>query len=181
MSLFKEPRKIGRVLFIYPPLTTHTDYSTESKGTHPPIGISYIAAYLERMGIEVRIIDAVVEGYYNEEPLGDNIIRYGLSFEEITRRVAEFKPDMVGVSNLFSSSAEDSIRVCSAVKAADPRIVTMLGGPHPSAIPEHPLGCTDVDFAMIGEGEIPTESLVKALEAADESLLEGVLNRQWKP
>ncbi|HXI02479.1 MAG TPA: cobalamin-dependent protein [Candidatus Saccharimonadales bacterium] len=174
MSLFKEPRKIGRVLFIYPPLTTHTDYSTESKGTHPPIGISYIAAYLERMGIEVRIIDAVVEGYYNEEPLGDNIIRYGLSFEEITRRVAEFKPDMVGVSNLFSSSAEDSIRVCSAVKAADPRIVTMLGGPHPSAIPEHPLGCSDVDFAMIGEGEIPTESLVKALEAADESLLEGV-------
>jgi len=174
MSIFKGPRKIGRILFIYPPLTTHTDYATESKGTHPPIGISYVAALMERECYECRIIDAVVEGYYHEEPLGDNIIRYGLSFEEITRRVAEFGPDLVGVSNLFSSSAEDSIRVCSAVKAAGRDIVTMIGGPHPSAIPEHPLASPDVDFAILGEGEIPTQSLVRALEKGDESLLEGV-------
>ncbi|HZE88504.1 MAG TPA: radical SAM protein [Verrucomicrobiae bacterium] len=174
MSLFQGPRKIRRVLFIYPPLTTHTDYATESKGTHPPIGISYIAALLEREGYEAGIIDAVVEGYYHEEPIGDNIIRYGLSFDEITRRVAEFKPDLVGVSNLFSSSAEDSIRVCTAIKAAGRDIVTMIGGPHPSAIPEHPLASPDVDFAMLGEGEIPTMSLVRALEKGDENLLEGV-------
>src|SRR5262245_49840875 len=170
---FEKPRKMGRVLFIYPPLTTHTDYATESKGTHPPIGISYIAALLEK-DYEVGIIDAVVEGYYTEEPLGNNIIRYGLSYDEITRRVAEFKPDLVGVSNLFSSSAEDSIRVCSAVKAAGRDIVTMIGGPHPSAIPEHPLSSPDVDFAMLGEGEIPTQSLLRAIEKGDESQLEGV-------
>lgn len=174
MSLFKGPRKVRRVLFIYPPLTTHTDYATESKGTHPPIGISYIAALLERDGHEVGIIDAVVEGYYHEEPLGNNIIRYGLSFDDITRRVAEFGPDLVGISNLFSSSAEDSIRVCSAVKAAGRDIVTMIGGPHPSAIPEHPLASPDVDFAMLGEGEIPAQSLIRALEKGDETLLEGV-------
>jgi magnesium-protoporphyrin IX monomethyl ester (oxidative) cyclase len=174
MALFKGPRKIRRVLFIYPPLTTHTDYATESKGTHPPIGISYIAALLERDGLEVGIIDAVVEGYYHEEPLGDNIIRYGLSFDDITSRVAEFKPDLVGVSNLFSSSADDSIRVCTAVKAAGRDIVTMIGGPHPSAIPEHPLSSPDVDFAMLGEGEIPAQTLVQALEKNDETLLEGV-------
>jgi len=174
MPLFKEPRKIGRVLFIYPPLTTHTDYATESKGTHPPIGISYIASYLEREGYECAIVDSVVEGYEHEEPVGDNIIRYGLTFEEITRRVAEWKPDIVGVSNLFSSSAEDSIRVCSAVKAAGREILTMIGGPHPSAIPEHPLASRDVDFAVLGEGEIPTLSLLRALEKGDESILEGI-------
>jgi len=174
MSLFKQPRKIRRVLFIYPPLTTHTDYATESKGTHPPIGISYIAALLERDGYEVGIVDAVVEGYYHEEPLGNNIIRYGLSFDDITKRVADFNPDVVGVSNLFSSSADDSIRVCSAVKAAGRDIVTMIGGPHPSAIPEHPLSSPDVDFAMLGEGEIPAQTLMHALEKGDETLLEGV-------
>lgn len=174
MSVFTGARKIRRILFIYPPLTTHTDYSTESKGTHPPIGIAYIAAYLEREGYECAIIDSVVEGYYHEEPVGDSIIRYGLTFDEIRRRVAEYKPDLVGISNLFSSSAEDSIRVCSTVKAVDREIITMIGGPHPSAIPEHPLASADVDFAMLGEGEIPALSLVRALEKGDESLLEGV-------
>ncbi len=174
MTLFKGARQIRRILFIYPPLTTHTDYSTESKGTHPPIGISYLAALLERDGYEVGIIDSVVEGYYHEEPLGDNIIRYGLSFDEITRRVGEFRPDLVGVSNLFSSSAEDSLRVCTAIKAAGADIVTMIGGPHPSAIPEHPLSCPDVDFAVLGEGEIPAQSVVRALEKGDETLLEGI-------
>ena len=173
MDLFKQPRKIGRILFIYPPLTTHTDYATESKGTHPPIGISYIAALLEK-DYDVGIVDCVVEDYYHEEPVAENIIRYGLSYEGIMKKVAEFKPDLVGVSNLFSSSAEDSIRVCSAVKAVDRNIITMLGGPHPSAIPEHPLASPDVDFAILGEGEIPTQSLLKALEAGDERLLEGV-------
>ena len=139
MQFFRQPKKIRRVLFIYPPLTTHTDYATESKGTHPPIGISYIAALMEREGYEVGIVDCVVEDYDHEEPVAENIIRYGLSYEGIMKKVAEFAPDMVGVSNLFSSSAEDSIRVCSAVKAVDRDIITMLGGPHPSAIPEHPL------------------------------------------
>src|SRR6267142_496076 len=174
MALFKGPRKIRRVLFVYPPLTTHTDYATESKGTPPPIGISYIAALLERDGLEVGIIDAVVEGYYHEEPLGDNIIRYGLSFDDITSRVADFKPDLVGVSNLFSSSADDSIRVCTAIKAASRDIITMIGGPHPSAIPEHPLSSPDVDFAMLGEGEIPAQTLLKALTKGDETICEGV-------
>jgi magnesium-protoporphyrin IX monomethyl ester (oxidative) cyclase len=173
MSFFREPRAMGRVLFVYPPLTTHTDYATESKGTHPPIGISYLAALLEK-DYDVGIIDSVVEGYYHEEPLGDNIIRYGLSYDEITRRVAEFRPDVVGVSNLFSSSAEDTIRTCSAVKAAGRGIVTVVGGPHPSAIPEHPLASPDVDFAILGEGEIPMQSLMRALEAGDESKLEGI-------
>ncbi len=174
MSVFRGARKIGRILFIYPPLTTHTDYATESKGTHPPIGIAYIAAYLEREGYECAIIDSVVEGYEHEEPVGDSIIRYGLTFDEIRRRVAEYKPDLVGVSNLFSSSAEDSIRVCSTVKSVDREILTMIGGPHPSAIPEHPLASADVDFAVLGEGEIPALSLLRALEKGDESLLEGV-------
>ena len=174
MQLFQHPRKVKRVLFIYPPLTSHTNYATESKGTHPPIGISYCAAYLEQRGYEVGILDCVVEGYYNEEPIAENIIRYGLPYEEIMRRVADFKPDLVGVSNLFSSSAEDSIRVCSAVKEVDRDILTMLGGPHPSAVPEHPLSSPDVDFAMLGEGEIPSITLVQALEAGDPDLLKGV-------
>ncbi len=173
-ALFSSPRKVRRVLFIYPPLTTHTDYATESKGTHPPIGISYVAALLEQHGYEVGIVDCVVEDYEHEEPVAENIIRYGLSYEGIMKKVAEFKPDLVGVSNLFSSSAEDAMRVCKAVKEVSRDILTMMGGPHPSAIPEHPLSSPDVDFAMLGEGEIPTLTLLDALAKADESLCEGV-------
>ena len=77
-----EKEKIENVLLIQPPLTTHTDLSSEPKGIHPPIGLAYIGAVLEK-DYQVQIIDSVVEGYETEVPLDRNIIRYGLTYKEI--------------------------------------------------------------------------------------------------
>ena len=64
-------KKIQKILLIQPPLTTHTDLSSEPKGIHPPIGLAYIGAVLEN-DYEVQIIDAIVEGYETEVQLERN-------------------------------------------------------------------------------------------------------------
>lgn len=169
-------KEIEKILLIQPPLTTHTDMSSEPKGIHPPIGLAYLAAVLENE-YDVRIIDCVVEGYETEVPLGRNLIRYGLSYDAIEKRIQAFQPDLVGVSNSFSSGFREALQVCALVKKINPEIITVIGGPHPSAMPEDVLQHEEIDFAILGEGEYSFRDLVKALGQGDFSALDGVAYR----
>ena len=49
----------------------------------PPIGVAYLASYLLKDGVDVRIIDAYVDN---------------LQTHEIVKKVIDEKPDFVGVS-----------------------------------------------------------------------------------
>jgi len=166
-------KNIQKVLLIQPPLTTQTDLSSEPKGIHPPIGLSYIAAVLEN-DYQVQIIDSVVEGYETEVMLERNLIRYGLPFKEIEKRIAAFQPDVVGVSNLFSSGFREALKVSSLVKKISPEIITVMGGPHPSALPEEVLKHKEIDFVVLGEGEYSFKDLLRSIEKKDFSELDGV-------
>ncbi|MDY7037116.1 MAG: radical SAM protein [Thermodesulfobacteriota bacterium] len=168
-----EKGKIQKVLLIQPPLTTHTDLSSEPKGIHPPIGLAYIGAVLES-DYEVQIIDSVVEGYETEIQLDRNLIRYGLTFKEIQNRIEAFQPDVVGVSNSFSSGFREALQVSSLVKKLSPDIITVIGGPHPSALPEEVLSHKEIDFAVLGEGEYSFKDLLRGIEKNDFSELDGV-------
>jgi len=161
------------VLLIQPPLVAHTDFSSEPKGIHPPIGLAYIGAVLEK-DYQVKIIDSVVEGYETEVQLGRNLIRYGITFEEMARRVEEFKPDVVGISNIFSSGFREALQTAALVKKSNPEIITLIGGPHPSALPQQVVENNEIDFAVIGEGEYSFKALLKGIETNDFSDLDGV-------
>lgn len=168
-----EKRKIQRVLLIQPPLTTHTDLSSEPKGIHPPIGLAYIGAVLEN-DYDVEVVDSVVEGYETEVQLDRNLIRYGLTYKEIESRIDAFQPDVVGVSNSFSSGFREALQVSSLVKKISPDIITVIGGPHPSALPEEVLSHKEIDFAVLGEGEYSFKDLLRGIEKNDFSKLDGV-------
>ena len=166
-------KNIQKVLLIQPPLTTHTDLSSEPKGIHPPLGLAYMAAVLEN-DYQVRILDAVVEGYETEVPLERNLIRYGLSYAEIEERIEAFEPDVVGVSNLFSSGFREALQVSSLVKKINAEIITVMGGPHPSALPEDVLKHAEIDFVILGEGEHSFKELLRSIEKNDFQNLDGV-------
>jgi len=166
-------KPIQNILLIQPPLTAYTDMSSEPKGIHPPIGLAYLGAVVENE-YNVRIIDCVVEGYETEVQLDRNLIRYGLSYEEIEKRIEAFQPDLVGVSNSFSSGFGEALQICSLVKKISPEIVTVIGGPHPSAMPEQVLQHEVIDFAVLGEGEQSFRDLLRALEQGDFTALDGV-------
>lgn len=166
-------RKIHKILLIQPPLATRTDLSSEPKGIHPPIGLAYIGAVLEK-DYEIEIVDSIVEGYHTEVEIDRNLIRYGLTFDEIEKRIQSFEPDVVGVSNLFSSGFRETLQICELVKRVSPTTITVVGGPHPSAVPEAVLQHEEIDFAVLGEGEHSFRELLRGLEKKDFSTLNGV-------
>ena len=150
-----------RVALLQPPYDLHDD---DERQAMPPLGLAYIAACLERRGHEVAIIDCVVEGFDRLTPLPDGRRRHGLDGEEILRQIRDFHPELAGVSCLFSAQSPAAHQVCALVKQADPRIRTIMGGAHPSAVPEEVLADPNVDVAALGEGELTMLRLVESLE-----------------
>jgi magnesium-protoporphyrin IX monomethyl ester (oxidative) cyclase len=170
MSEYLYKRGIQKILLIRPPLTIS---SYESKSLVCPLGLGYVASVLEN-SYEVRILDCLAEGFDNELR-NDRFITYGTSLKDIKSKIEEFRPDIVGVSCLFSMQFCHALSVCQIAKEVDPGLITIMGGNHPSASPEGVLENLAVDFVVIGEAE---ESIIQLLEAieknGDFSLIDGL-------
>ena len=109
-----------------------------------PTGLEYIAAYIENDVDEINIIDLEME----PKPIHETVKRY----------LDELKPDLVGIS---MSATEHTEGFEIAKMAHDRGIATILGGYHPSAIPDELLSHPEVDFIIRGEGERAFKELVK--------------------
>lgn len=124
----------------------------------PPLGIASLAAVLETRGItEILALDAAVEDYYNVRPLDDNpdFIIYGLPDEGVVERLREFKPDVVGISALFSSQTECAYRVARAIREAFPELLIVMGGNHASYRAAEILKTQEaIDFILCGEADL---------------------------
>ncbi len=150
---------IKKVLLIQPPCTITREYTKEIQ---PPLGLAYIAAWIEK-DYEVRILDAACEGWHHEERGQGDTITYGLRPEEISERIRDFAPDVVGVSCLFSMQHANAHTVCRIAKSVSPSIITVMGGAHPTALPELTLVDPHVDFCVLGEGEYAFKDLLSCL------------------
>lgn len=176
-------KKIERVMLIYPPVS----FSPQSmKQSHLPLGLAYLAAALRDV-CEIKILDASVEGYEHEERLetkregrGDcKLMRYGLPFSEIEKRIAEFGPDLVGVSCIFSSQFRNVVETCRAAKNAGADILTVTGGTHPTFLTEACLAEPALDFVVRGEGEFALKDLVTE-SGRGEGRLSEIKGIAWK-
>ncbi len=130
-----------------------------------PLGILYIAACLEDKYC-VSILDSTCEGYYNTKIQGDELI-YGLTDNQVKKRIKDFDPDIVGVSCMFSSSYERAQHHCQLVKEVKD-VPVVLGGIHPSLFPEESILHDAVDFVIAGEGEIRFRKLLDMLNEGKE-------------
>jgi anaerobic magnesium-protoporphyrin IX monomethyl ester cyclase len=129
-------------------LLLSTPYPLEEQPL-PPLSLAYLAAVLQREGIEVKILDFLVARYY------PSMLR---------RELEEYRPQLVGATSvtLNYSIAKRMLKVC---KAFDPNIVTVIGGPHVTfALEETLLQAPWINLIAIGEGERTIVELVKAIE-----------------
>lgn len=126
------------------------------------LGLAYVAAALEKAGHEISIIDCVAEDWkstHNEEGR-----KYaGISFAELGDRIKKLSPDAVGITT-FTSQKWSALQSAKAAKDADKKIIVFLGGPHISVRPDDCLSDKNVDFVVIGEGEISTVEAINALQ-----------------
>jgi len=147
-----------RVLLVTPPDTRPLDMLTNRVriGHVAPLGLAYIAAVLEQQGVEVKILDcAILDQSF---PLYGEV-RYGMSDAQIALEIEDYKPDIVGVSCLFSNKAMDAHTVCRLAKMVNREIITVMGGTHPTALPEETLRDRNVDSVVLGQGEMWAQAL----------------------
>ena len=119
----------------------------------PPLSLGYLASALLRQGVEVKVLDFLVTRYRPEK---------------LRRELEEYRPCLVGVTcvTLNYPIARRMLKVC---KGFDPRIFTVIGGPHVTfALEETLLRSPWIDAIVIGEGERTLVELVKAVEGGQD-------------
>lgn len=142
-----------KVILINPPLCQNT---TRKLGpiaenlfyNSAPLGLCYLASILEEDKNRLKIIDAAVEG---------------LSVERIIRRVTDFSPDVIGITT-FTVSAYSAYELAKEIKRRFPQKKIVAGGPHITSNPNDLLKQSEVDIAVIGEGEITFKELIEAIK-----------------
>jgi len=110
-----------------------------------PLGLACINGWLKSKGYATRIIDLAFSEW-TEADLLEHI-------------VAE-RPRFVGLAAV-TTQIISAVRVAQAIKQAAPEVVTVLGGPHPSALPELTASYPGVDVVASGEGELPLLELLQ--------------------
>ena len=144
------------VLLVMPPFA---QFKYSVKRCVQPLGLLSIAAYLERAGHSVEVLDSVVEGYHQDRICGD-VKTYGLSMAKIADHIRDSKPDFVGVSCLMTPLLKDTLEICQITKQIDDSIQTIVGGVHATFAPYELLQYEQVDHVVIGEGEQSILSIV---------------------
>ncbi|HDZ77335.1 MAG TPA: B12-binding domain-containing radical SAM protein [Candidatus Omnitrophica bacterium] len=149
------------LLFVPPALTFQNNLDINPV---PPLGLAYIGAVLEKMGLEVKIYDCLIEGWDNRREVKPGIVQIGVTPDEIRRQIVEFNPDIVGVNNLFSRQRKNAHSIYALAKEVNPNIITVAGGAHPTVMSDLVLQDKNVDFVVLGEGEVTVRNLVEHLE-----------------
>jgi radical SAM superfamily enzyme YgiQ (UPF0313 family) len=139
-----------RVLLAHPPLNTAREIS-------PPLGLCTLAAWLQRQGHEVRILDLDLE--VKGRPEGQETY-----LRLLARSVREFCPQAVGVTSMYNNSLQAE-RMVRTIKEWDSSIATIAGGSHFGALGREALRrISELDYAVEGEGEEAFSALIAALE-----------------
>lgn len=149
---------IEKVLLLFPPAKSTKD--PRDVNPLPPLGIGYIASVLEDNGQKVKIVDALMDGWEQEVEVANDLIRIGLSYKEISAIIEEFKPDVVGVSCLFSRQYDIYHDMFKLIKDVNKDITVIAGGPHVTVMPEEVFADENCDFVFMGEAELAMKEFI---------------------
>jgi len=160
---------VKKVVLIYPPVTNEERYGSklgESCGIFVPLGVFYVASYLQREGYRVRVFDG--------EALNadlDGLCRDALNC---------FEPDelcCIGIS-ATTMAFHRALSVARKLKELRPGCVVILGGIHVTANASDALSFTAFDYGVIGEGEVTAHRLLECLySGGDPSQVQGIAYR----
>ncbi|MBN2159646.1 MAG: B12-binding domain-containing radical SAM protein [Spirochaetes bacterium] len=183
-----------RGCFINPPIEDF--YATTIR--RQPLGLLYIMSSLRAAGFEVELVNGHSpkkqimplpgEFYYLKKYMenSDAALRFpfrhychfGLSFQEIERRIRLSDTDIFFVPSHFTTYHRETEAVIELVKKTRPGAPIVTGGCHATLYPEHHLRETGADFVVLGEGEESSVELMRRLSGGGD--LSGVPNLAYR-
>ena len=128
-----------------------------------PWNLCQIAAVIEDISKEVKIIDAH---------------KKNLSEKELANQIAEYKPDIVGLTVLMDQYAEVAPITTKIIKNISKNIITVLGGVYAMANPERAMRDKNLDYVVAGEGEYVFKQLIGFYSGACELPERGIVFRK---
>jgi len=123
---------MAKITFVYP------DFEN--------LGVGYLMAVCLENGHEVDFV------YYNVVDPFVSIKKKRVSFLSVGQKIADTKPDIAAFS-CVTNNYQVQLSCARALKEIAPKVITVFGGIHPTAIPEIVLGENAVDCVAIGEAE----------------------------
>lgn len=141
-----------------------------------PLGLTYLAAVLRQAGHEVLIYDSEHDPNCRSPAMKEAAASHHLYLEalendshpvwqEYQAKLAEFKPDIVGLSVLTVKHAA-AVKLSKLTKEFDHGIITVAGGEHVTVRPQDAL-VAGIDYVVNGEGEQGILHLAHALGAGE--------------
>src|SRR6185312_15256044 len=128
-----------KVLFFFPAFS--------SQEATAPLAILALATPLERAGYEVRIIDSTITPNFQQQV------------------ISELEDSLcLAISLVTGPMIRETAQIAKAVYPDKPVI---LGGWHPSLLPDQTLACPDVDAIVVGQGEEALVDMVRHIEAGE--------------
>ena len=128
-----------KIVFFFP--------SFSSSEATAPLGILAVATPLIRAGFEIALIDSTITPNFKE------------------RVLIEVKDALcLGISLVTGPMIRETVEIAKAVKAWDPEFPIILGGWHPSLLPEQTLEAPYLDYIVRGQGEDSFLELVQHLQ-----------------
>jgi len=128
----------------------YTSFKTSAKvqTVTPPTGLLYVASGLIKAGFKTQILDLQLE---NKD------------VKELTRIIKNIKTNLIGVTATTPEIGE-VIKLLSFIKKIRPDITTIMGGPHPTVLPDDAINYKCVDILFKGEAEIEFPAVINAIQ-----------------
>jgi radical SAM superfamily enzyme YgiQ (UPF0313 family) len=133
--------KYRQILLTRPPTGSNALQGGSDADPHPqpPLGLAYLAGVLERIP-NVNVLD-IIDGNFSKHYVTD-----------VKNAVKKYNPDLVGFS-AFTPFANPALEAAEAVKEINPKILTVLGGPHAVLAEATLRKCSALDVIVYDEGE----------------------------
>lgn len=141
-----------KVLLINPSYFQKPDTTTrdvhEAMEKKPPLGILSIATRLkDKTDFEIKLLDNQLEGLNNAE---------------LANFLKEYNPNIIGIT-VVSFKLYSAYKTTQIIKNVLPQTPVCWGGPHLSIFPKESLQLPEVDFIVLGDGEIPFVHMCRRL------------------
>ncbi|MDO8592371.1 MAG: radical SAM protein [bacterium] len=146
---------MSKILLINPPWIIGEDKNLW-KGVAscwPSLGLAYIAAVLEKAGHKVLYLDCSAEQYTVKES-AQALEKYDKNLDFVL---------LTATTPLINNA----LAIAAAAKNIFSLAKIVLGGVHPSILPDEVMACGSVDFVVIDEGEITMKELAGGKSPAE--------------